>query len=85
MKEKFPKKNTSNEVKDELAYCEKLNVLKETVEDTQEHLNYATDSFFFGYKTHLAISGERIITAAAVKTGEKSDGHYLQELIKKVK
>ena len=24
MKEKFPKKNTSNEVKDELTYCEKL-------------------------------------------------------------
>ena len=24
MKEEFPKKNTSNEVKDELAYCEKL-------------------------------------------------------------
>lgn len=64
MKEKFPKKNTSNEVKDELTYCErliaiienkpeiahlpavkeKLNVLKEAVEDTQEHLNYSTDT-----------------------------------------
>jgi IS5 family transposase len=116
MKEKFPKKNTSNEVKDEIAYCEKLitiienkpqiahlpavkgklNVLKEAVEDAQEHLNYSTDadarvghktadSSFFGYKTHLAISDERIITAAVVTTGEKSDGHYLQELIEKSK
>ena len=103
MKEKFPKKHTSNEVKDELAYCEKLiniienepqiaqlpavkeklNVLKEVVEDTQEHLNYSTDadarvghksadSSFFGYKTHIAMSDERIITAAIVTTGEKS-------------
>ena len=116
MKEKFPKKNTSNEVKNELTYCEKLiaiieskpqiaylpavkeklNVLKEAVEDTQEHLNYSTDtdargghktadSSFFGYKTHLAISDERIITAAVITTGEKSDGHYLQELIEKSK
>ena len=116
MKEKFPKKNTSNEVKDEMAYCEKLiaiienkpqiahlpavkeklNVLKEGVEDTQEHLNYLTntharvghktaDSSFFDYKTHLAISDERIITAAVITTGEKSDGHYLQELIEKSK
>jgi len=116
MKEKFPKKNTSNEVKDELTYCErliaiienkpqiahlpavkeKLNVLKEAVEDTQEHLDYSTDtdarvgqktadSSFFGYKTHVAISDERIITAAVVTTGEKSDGHYLQDLIEKSK
>ncbi len=96
MKEKFLKKNTSNEVKDELTYCEKLNVLKEAVEDTQEHLNYSTDtdarvghktadSSFFGYKTHLAISDERLITAAVVTTGEKSDGNYLQELIEKSK
>ncbi|KFM95534.1 transposase DDE domain protein [Bacillus clarus] len=96
MKEKFPQKNTSNEVKDEIPYCEKLNVLKEAVDDTQEHLNYSTDvdarvgyktvhSSFFGYKTHLAISDERIITAAVVTIGEKSDGHYLQELIEKSK
>ncbi|WP_019412353.1 transposase, partial [Paenisporosarcina sp. TG20] len=35
-----------------------------------------------GYKTHIAISDERI-TAAIVTTGEKSDGKYLQELIGK--
>ena len=41
------------------------------------------DSSFFGYKTHIAMSDERIITAAVVTTGEKSDGKYLQELIEK--
>ncbi|MET3656974.1 IS1182 family transposase [Sporosarcina psychrophila] len=114
MKEKFPPKTTSNEVKDELAYCEeviavienepkiahipaiteKLNVLKEVVEDYHEQFHYSTDaearvghktadSSFFGYKTHIAMSDERIITAAIVTTGEKSDGKYLQELIEK--
>lgn len=31
------------------------------------------------------MSDERIITAAIVTTGEKSDGHYLKELVKKSK
>jgi hypothetical protein len=114
MKEKFPSKTTSNEITDELNYCdqiisivesnpqiaaipavkEKLNVLKEVVEDYTEQLNYSTDpdarvghktadSSFFGYKTHIAMSDERIITAAVVTTGEKSDGKYMQELIEK--
>ena len=73
---------------------EKLNVLKEIIEDYNVQLNYSTDpdarvghksadSSFFGYKTHIAMSDERIITAAIVTTGEKSDGKYLQELIEK--
>jgi hypothetical protein len=114
MKEKFPPKTTSNEVKDELTYCEqvisvieqeahlanipavkeKLNVLKEVVEDYTEQLHFSTDpdarvghktadSSFFGYKTHIAMNDERIITAAVVTTGENSDGKYLQDLIEK--
>lgn len=79
MKEKFPKKNTSNEVKDELTYCErliaiienkpqiahlpavkeKLNVLKEAVEDTQEHLNYSTDRFFCNFCHVVFANGNR--------------------------
>ncbi|CDZ99896.1 hypothetical protein BN1050_00349 [Metalysinibacillus saudimassiliensis] len=43
------------------------------------------DSAFFGFKTHIAMSDERIITAAVVTTGEKSDGQYLQELLEKSK
>ena len=39
----------------------------------------SVDSAFFGFKTHIAMIDERIITAAVVTTGEKSDGHYLQE------
>lgn len=78
------------------AVKEKLNVLKETVDDFSMELSYSadedarfgyksSDSSFFGYKTHLAISDERIITAAVITTGEKNDGKYLQELIAKSK
>ncbi|MGE7021589.1 transposase, partial [Solibacillus cecembensis] len=114
MKGKFPPKSTSNEIVDELTYCEevisiiekesnlvnfpaikeKLNVLKEVVEDYTEQLDYSADpdarvghktedSSFFGYKTHIAMNDERLITAAIVTTGEQSDGKYLQDLIEK--
>lgn len=75
------------------AVKEKLNLLKETVEDTGEHLTLSkdadaktghksADSSFFGYKTHLAMSEERIITAAVVTSGEKGDGPELPGLLK---
>jgi IS5 family transposase len=114
MKDKFPPKTTTDELADELDYCqkvidviekedtireypkvkEKLNYLKEIVEDHQEHLQFSNDpdarvghktadSSFFGYKTHIAMNEERIITAAVITTGEKSDGKQLQTLIEK--
>jgi glycosyltransferase involved in cell wall biosynthesis len=74
------------------AIKEKLNLLKETVEDTRENITSAkdadakighksADSSFFGYKTHLAMTEERIITAAVVTSGEKGDGPELPKLI----
>lgn len=114
MKDKFPSKITTNELMEEIGYCqtligvieneetifnypkvkEKLNLLKETVNDDIEHMQISedkdakighktSDSFFFGYKTHIAMSEERIITAATVTTGERNDGKELQTLIKK--
>jgi transposase len=73
---------------------ERLNLLQETITDDEEQLQYSkdqdakvghktADSSFFGYKTHLAMSEERIITAASITTGEKSDGKELQTLIEK--
>jgi hypothetical protein len=41
----------------------------------------STDSSFFGFKTHLAMTEERIITAAVVTSGEKGDGPILPALI----
>ena len=41
------------------------------------------DTHFFGYKTHIAMSDERIITAATVTSGEKHDGKQLETLVNK--
>lgn len=73
---------------------EKLNLLNETLEDDIEHLQISSgadakighktvDSSFLGYKTHIAMSGERIITAATITTGEKNDGKELKALVNK--
>lgn len=105
MKNKFPAKNTTDVLEDEIDYCQKLiqviknetriseipkvkeqlNLLKETVTDDVEQLKISedpdakvghksADSSFFGYKTHIAMSEERMITAATITTGEKNDG-----------
>jgi hypothetical protein len=114
MKNKFPDKNTTDALENEIDYChelidviekeetltqypkvkEQLNLLKETIADDIEHLQISedqdakvghktSDSSFFGYKTHIAMSEERIITAATVTTGEKNDGKQLETLIEK--
>lgn len=75
---------------------EKLNLLDEMVQDDIEHLRNSkdtdakvghktADSSFFGYKTHIAMTEERIITAATVTTGEKNDGKELNNLYYKSK
>ena len=71
---------------------EKLNLLREITEDSAEHLAEAkdkdarvghktADTSFFGYKTHIAMTDERII--ATVTSGEKSDGAELAALVEK--
>lgn len=76
------------------AVSEKLNLLKEKLDDVKDHYDVSKDgdarrghktqdSSFFGYKTHIAINQERIITAATVTSGEKDDGSQMQTLINK--
>jgi transposase len=71
---------------------EKLNLLKETIEDTQDHYTLSkdpdartghktADSSFFGFKTHIAMTEERIITAAVVTSADKGDGPELPSLL----
>lgn len=73
---------------------EKLNLLNETLEDDLHHMQASSDadarighktsdSSFFGYKTHIAMTEERIITAATITTGEKNDGKELKSLVVK--
>lgn len=73
---------------------EQIDYLKETMEDTKIELEYSkdqdakvghktADTSFFGYKTHIAMTQERIITAATITSGEKHDGKELITLIEK--
>ena len=73
---------------------EKANMLKEVVQDDLEHLQTSidadakighktSDTSFFGYKTHIAMTEERIITAAIITSGEKTDGKELDKLVEK--
>ena len=73
---------------------EKINLLKESVADDLEHLQTSldpdaktghktSDTSFFGYKTHIAMTEERMITAAVITSGEKTDGKELDKLVEK--
>lgn len=73
---------------------DKLNMLEEVINDDIEHMSISkdkdakighktADTSFFGYKTHIAMTEERIITAATITTGEKNDGKELEALINK--
>lgn len=72
----------------------RLNFLKEGLSDTEAALfetgdseaktgHKSVDDAFFGYKTHLSMTEERLITAAVISSGEKPDGPELQALIEK--
>lgn len=67
-------------------------MLKEVLADIEDHYvtskdedarvgHKSEDNAFFGYKTHIAMSDERIITAATVTSGEKGDEPQLEELV----
>lgn len=73
---------------------ERKNYLVEGLEETKTELEYSkdkdakighktADSAFFGYKTHIAMTPERIITAATITSGEKHDGKQLNALVEK--
>lgn len=73
---------------------ERMNFLKEGLDETTTELEYSkdqdakighktADTSFFGYKTNIAMTPERIITAATVTSGEKHDGKQLIPLVEK--
>lgn len=74
------------------AVKQRLNMLKETREDIEDHYTSSKDKdarighksknkSYFGYKSHLAMNTSRIITAAKFTSGEKGDGLQLNELV----
>lgn len=75
------------------AITEKVNFLEEIINDDIENKislsdeearfgHKTADTSFFGYKTHITMSPERVIKAAIVSTGDKNDSVFTEELIK---
>ena len=73
---------------------ETLNLLQETINDVNEELliskdtddkigHKTADTSYFGYKTHLAMTSERIITAATVHLEKSLMKKNYQHLLKK--
>ena len=87
--------NSDEKLKAYKNISENINLLQETIDDISEELTISkdpdarvghktADTEYFGYKTHIAMTPERIITAASVTSGEKPDGKELPELVKKM-
>jgi len=84
--------------KEPLFLIGKINERRNLLEEKLSDVNFAsTESFdeeakmghktadtsFLGYKSHIAMTEDRIITAVTITSGEKADGNYLQELVEK--
>ena len=87
--------NSDEKLKAYKNISENINLLQETIDDISEELTISkdpdarvghktADTEYFGYKTHIAMTPERIITAAAVTSGEKPDGKELPDLVRKM-
>lgn len=84
-------------VQEQMDYLEETNEdIKEAIQNSEKEIpseyskdmdartgHKTADTSFFGYKNHLAMTTEGIITAAVVTSGEKNDGKEMQKLIEK--
>lgn len=78
------------------AVKEKINLVKEEIADINDETDYSedpdarkgyksSDCSFLGYKTHIGIPVERIITAAVIISGDRSDAKQFKELVENIK
>lgn len=74
-------------VKEQANYLEEvlgdLEHLKTSVDTEAQKGHKSKENHYFGYKLHLGMSDERIITAGVVTPGNEADGIHLEELVTK--
>ncbi len=78
-------KKITNKVKhiDELLKSDKIKEIQSAYDkDAKQGYKSETNSFF-GYKNHIAMTEDRIITGLEVTTGEAPDGKYMKKLVEK--
>lgn len=63
----------------------KIKEIQSSVDEDAKQGYKSEDNDFFGYKNHVAMTRERIVTALEITSGEAPDGKYLPKLVEKSK
>ena len=61
----------------------KIKEIQSAVDEDAKKGYKSEENDFFGYKSHVAITKERIVTALEITSGEAADGKYLESLVEK--
>ena len=67
----------------EMLKDEKIRNIQSGVDEDAKSGYKSKEKYFFGYKSHVAMTPERIVTGIEVTSGEASDGKQLKKLIEK--
>jgi transposase len=70
---------------EELLEGDRIKEIQSAVDEDAKRGYKSEENAFFGYKTHIAMTEERIITGIEVTTGEAPDGAYLKEVVEQSK
>jgi transposase len=77
-------KNTISRIS-ELLESEKIKEIQSLTDEDAKTGHKSEQNHFFGYKSHIAMTEERIITGLEVTTGEAADGKYLEKIVEQSK
>jgi len=66
---------------EELLEGDKIKEIQSAVDEDAKLGHKSESNCFFGFKNHIAMTEERIITGLEVTTGEAPDGKYLEKLV----
>lgn len=69
----------------ELLESDKIKEIQSFADEDAKRGHKSEDNSFFGYKTHVAMTEERIITGLDVTTGEAPDGKHLEKIVEQSK
>ena len=86
-----------SKIQEQIDYLEETNEdIKEALKTTSKEIpseyskdkdaktgHKTADTSFFGYKNHIAMTTDMLITGATMTSGEKNDGEQMQKLIEK--
>lgn len=70
---------------EEMLTEEKIEKIQSSIDKDARQGYKSEDNDFFGYKSHVAMTRERIVTALEVTSGEAPDGKFMTSLVEKSK